>query len=74
MPTDIADVEDRVYGADLDGFVNERAAAAKELRADGRREDAAAAAKLSKPSVAAWIVNRLARDDGRAPRHRRADP
>lgn len=43
--------------------MNERAAAAKELRADGRREDAAAAAKLPKPSVAAWIVNRLARQE-----------
>ena len=63
MPADIADVEDRVYGADLDDFVNERAAAAKELRAHGRRGDAAAAAKLSKPSVAAWIVNRLARQE-----------
>jgi len=59
----MADVEDRVYGADLDDFVKERAAAAKELRADGRREDAAAAAKLPKPSVAAWIVNRVARED-----------
>jgi hypothetical protein len=59
----MADVEARVYGADLDDFVNERAAAVKELRADGRREDAAAAAKLPKPSVAAWIVNRLARQE-----------
>jgi hypothetical protein len=60
---DIADVEARVYGADLDDFVKERAAAAKELRAEGRRQDAAAAAKLAKPSVAAWIVNRLARQE-----------
>lgn len=43
--------------------MKERGAAAKELRADGRREDAAAAAKLPKPSVAAWIVNRLARQE-----------
>jgi hypothetical protein len=63
MPPDLAEVEVRVYGADLDDFVNERAAAVKELRADGRREDAAAAAKLPKPSVAAWIVNRLARQE-----------
>jgi hypothetical protein len=59
---DIADVEERLYGADLDEFVKERAAAAKELRGDKRRHDAAAVAKLAKPSVAAWIVNRLARD------------
>jgi hypothetical protein len=65
VTADIADVEDRLYGADLDEFVKERTAAAKELRADGRRADAAAAAKLPKPSVAAWIVNRLARGEAR---------
>ena len=59
---DIADVEERLYGADLDEFVKERAAAAKELRGEKRRGDAAVVAKLAKPSVAAWIVNRLARD------------
>jgi hypothetical protein len=59
---DLTDVEDRLYGADLDAFVRERTAAAKELRGDGKRAEAAAAAKLPKPSVAAWIVNRVARD------------
>lgn len=62
-PPDVTDAEDRLYGADLDEFVRERAAAAKELRGDGRREDAAAVAKLPKPSVAAWVVNRVARDE-----------
>jgi hypothetical protein len=59
----MTDVEDRLYGSDLDEFVKERTAAARELRGDGRREDAAAVAKLPKPSVAAWIVNRVARDE-----------
>jgi hypothetical protein len=63
VTSDIADVEERLYGADLDAFVKERTAAAKELRGGGRRDDAAAVAKLAKPSVAAWIVNRLARDE-----------
>jgi hypothetical protein len=62
---DVTDAEDRLYGADLDEFVKERAAAAKELRGDGHREEAAAVAKLPKPSVAAWIVNRVARDEPR---------
>ena len=62
MTTDLTDVEDRLYGADLDAFVRERTAAAKELRGEGKRAEAAAAAKLAKPSVAAWIVNRVARD------------
>jgi hypothetical protein len=58
-----AEMEERLYGADLDEFVKERTAAAKELRARGERGEAAAVAKLPKPSVAAWIVNRLARDE-----------
>jgi hypothetical protein len=59
----MAEVEVRVYGADLDDFVSARAAAVKELRDEGRRAEAAAAAKLPKPSVAAWVVNRLARQE-----------
>lgn len=60
MTADVTEVEDRLYGSDLDEFVKERAAAAKNLRSQGRRDDAAAVAKLAKPSVAAWIVNRVA--------------
>ena len=63
MTADVTEVEDRLYGADLDEFVKERAAAVKELRSEGRRDDAAVVAKLAKPSVAAWIVNRVAHDE-----------
>jgi hypothetical protein len=56
------DVVDRVYGVGLGEFVTARAAAAKELRAQGRRPEAAAVQALRKPTAAAWIVNRLARD------------
>lgn len=59
-------MEERLYAADLDEFVKERTAAAKELRGRGERGEAAAVAKLSKPSVAAWVVNRLARDQAKA--------
>src|SRR6185503_10802935 len=41
----------------------ERTAAAKDLRGRGERGEAAAVAKLPKPSVAAWIVNQLARTE-----------
>jgi hypothetical protein len=54
---------DRLYGGELEGFVAARAAAAKELRGRGLRDEAAAVAALRKPSVAAWIVNQLARAD-----------
>jgi hypothetical protein len=60
-PPPFAAMEERVYAADLDDFVKERSAAVKELRGHGERGEAAAVAKLPKPSVAAWIVNRLAR-------------
>ncbi len=56
-----ADVVDRLYGGDLDEFVPARAAAAKALRADGRRGEAAAVAALRKPTVAAAVVNRVVR-------------
>jgi len=57
------EVIDRLYGVGLDEFVPTRTAAAKELRGQGRRDEAAAVQALRKPSVAAWIVNRLARDE-----------
>ena len=55
---------DRLYGLPLAEFVPERTALAKALRAEGRREEAAEAAKLPKPSVAAWAVNQVLRTQG----------
>jgi hypothetical protein len=53
---------DRLYGLDLQEFVGARDALAKELRAGGDREGAAAVKRLPKPTRAAWAVNRLVRD------------
>jgi len=53
---------DRLYGLDRDAFVAERDAAAKRLRREGDREGAERLRALRKPTVAAWAVNRLARD------------
>lgn len=55
-----------LYGLPLERFVAERAALAKSLRNDGRRERAAEVAGLRKPSAAAWAVNQLVRTQGRA--------
>jgi hypothetical protein len=55
-----------LYGLPLERFVPERTALAKELRRGGEREQAAAVAKLRKPSLAAWAVNQLVRTQGRA--------
>jgi hypothetical protein len=59
------DAIDRLYGVDLEEFATERARLAKELRAEGRRDDAAVVAKLRKPTVAAWVLNQLARRNRR---------
>lgn len=56
-----ADV-DRLYGLPLADFTKERDALARRLRAEGNRDDAAAVAELRKPVLAAWVVNRLARE------------
>ena len=55
------DALDRLYGLPLGAFVAERDALAKELRADGKRDEAAAVKALAKPTVAAWAVNQAVR-------------
>lgn len=57
---------DELYGLPLDGFVPGRTALARELRSDGRREEASEVAALRKPSVAAWAVNQLVRTQRQA--------
>jgi hypothetical protein len=57
------DVVEQLYGAPLDEFVALRNARAKELRVDGRREEADAVKRLRKPSVAGWAVNQIRRSD-----------
>jgi hypothetical protein len=54
------DVEE-LYGLPLERFVPERNALTRELRAAGKRDEAAEVASLRKPSVAARAVNQLAR-------------
>ncbi len=65
LPVDGPTIEseiDRLYGLPLAEFTKERDALARRLRADGRRDDAATIAELRKPVLAAWVVNRLARE------------
>jgi hypothetical protein len=56
---------DRLYGVDLDEFGAERARLVKELRDEGRREEAAQLGKLRKPTIAAWALNQLVRRNRR---------
>jgi hypothetical protein len=55
-----------LYGLPLERFVPARAELARALRHAGRREQAAAVAKLAKPAAAAWAVNQLIRTQRRA--------
>lgn len=57
----LEDTEERLYGLPLDQFTAARDEAAKQLRADGDRDAAAAVKKLRKPSAAAWAVNATVR-------------
>jgi hypothetical protein len=55
---------DELYGLPLDEFTRARDARAKELRKEGERDAADAVKALRKPTVAAWALNRLARERG----------
>ncbi len=59
------DVDD-LYDAPLEQFVTRRGELARELRKQGKREEAAEVAALRKPSVAAWAVNQLVRTQSRS--------
>lgn len=54
-------VLDELYSAPLDEFIARRTALAKQLKADGRAEEAAEVSGARKPSVPLWSVNQLAR-------------
>src|SRR4051794_20858053 len=66
MADDLDTILDALYAADFDAFTRERDAAAKRLRTDGAKEEAAVLKTLRKPAVPAWAVNRAVRDDPRA--------
>ena len=54
-------VLDELYSAPLDEFIPRRTALAKQLKAEGRADDAAEVGGARKPPVPLWAVNQLAR-------------
>jgi hypothetical protein len=54
---------DSLFGMPLDRFIPERDALAKQLRATGDREAVDRVKGLRKPTVPAWALNQLARQD-----------
>ena len=61
MTDDLDQAVDELYALPLEEFVAERDARAKRIRAGGDRELAGRVAALQKPTVAAWLLNQLAR-------------
>jgi hypothetical protein len=56
-----AEAIDRLFAVRPADFVRERNAAAKALKAEGKREEAARVEKLPRPTPSVWAVNQLAR-------------
>ncbi len=56
---------DRLFAVEPATFVAERDRIARELRGEGRREEAEQVKSLRKPTVSAWAVNQLARQNRR---------
>ncbi len=53
---------DALYALPLDEFTRARNDLARSLRTEGRRDEADAVSGLRKPTLAAWVVNQLARE------------
>ena len=58
---DLGTVADALYSLPAEDFVAARDARAKQLRADGDRDLAGEVGALPKPTMAAWLLNQLAR-------------
>ncbi|MEW6477455.1 MAG: hypothetical protein AB1679_34820, partial [Actinomycetota bacterium] len=63
---------EELYGLPLEEFTPARDALAKELKAAGQKDEAAEVKRLRKPALAAWALNRVARDDPEAIQRLRA--
>ena len=57
----LADVADELYGLTPAEFTAARDERARQVRAAGQRDEAAAIKKLARPTASAWLVNQLAR-------------
>lgn len=57
----LAEAADELYALAPEEFVSERNARAKQVRGGGNRDLATAICALPKPTVAAWLLNQLAR-------------
>ena len=65
MDTTLEEAFDELYAAAPEDFVAERARLAKALKENGLADDAKAVAAVRKPTVAAWALNQLSRNNRR---------
>jgi hypothetical protein len=61
QPISVAEVADELYALSPAEFTAARDDRAREARASGQRDEAAAIKKLTRPTASAWLVNQLAR-------------
>jgi hypothetical protein len=61
QPVSVAEVADELYGLSPAEFTAARDDQARQARASGQRDEAAAIKKLARPTASAWLVNQLAR-------------
>jgi hypothetical protein len=54
---------DELYTVEPDAFIAARNALVKELRQEGRREEADQVGRLRRPTATAWALNQVARDE-----------
>jgi hypothetical protein len=61
QPVTVAEVADELYALPPADFTAARDERARQVRAAGQRDEAAAIKKLARPTASAWLVNQLAR-------------
>jgi hypothetical protein len=61
QPVSVAEVADELYALTPAEFTAARDERARQVRAAGQRDEAAAIKKLARPTASAWLVNQLAR-------------
>jgi hypothetical protein len=61
QPVTVAQVADELYALAPADFTAARDERARQVRAAGQRDEAAAIKKLARPTASAWLVNQLAR-------------
>jgi hypothetical protein len=63
QPVSVAEVADELYALAPAEFTAARDDRARQMRAAGQPDDAAAIKKLARPTASAWLVNQLARTE-----------